>query len=118
MSLCEPEFIGRFSYCFFVVCFFFRLESNSSSNEVIEALKTKLKDKDSDQKTKCLICMVSFVKFFVPGGNFILSSNAYIYCISLIIMAYSTVNGLLVKNQGDFVLCDEFLPHNVCIHII
>ena len=40
---------------------FFRLESNSSSNEVIEALKTKLKDKDSDQKCKCLICMVSIV---------------------------------------------------------
>ena len=42
---------------------FFRLDSNSSSNEVIEALKTKLKDKDSDQKSKCLICMVSIVLF-------------------------------------------------------
>jgi hypothetical protein len=63
-----PDFIipdiryeGRFSYWFFGV--FFRLESNSSPNEVIEALKTKLKDKDSDQKSKCLICMVSIVLF-------------------------------------------------------
>ncbi|XP_071148689.1 E3 ubiquitin-protein ligase Rnf220-like isoform X4 [Mytilus edulis] len=37
-----------------------QLESNSSN--VIEALKTKLKDRDADQKTKCLICMEAYNK--------------------------------------------------------
>lgn len=36
--------------------------SNSSPNEVIEALKTKLKEKETDHKTKCLICMEPYSK--------------------------------------------------------